>query len=1411
MFNFPIPEDFLTRIAKDRRVSDGELKALRLALEKQKSQEIADQLGISEAAARKRLGEVYKKFEIKGSGPGKLASLKLLIERQFKGNPGLAESGDHGQSHDKSHDIATSTTELKFDKAPISHIGDRPYWQDVPTLNLFEGRERPLASLSEWISGPAGSPKLLAICGMGGIGKTYLALKLVETLRGRFNKTIWITLRSSQQPAELLAELLIKLQSPLDKSIDKSIDKVVSSIDISNIDIPNTDISNTDISNTDILNKDNLEPSDSHQKTTDHLNRQPSAASLQLLIQKVVELMAQQRCLIVLDGFETVFRSYSQDLEQGFSSANSGTEGIASKTFVGLPASALYADKTPTFDANRQQQASLYKEGFAAYGSLLEAIKQRARQPPYREGSCVVLTSREKPKELYTRAIEESKVRLYTLEGLKKSESKALLTRLRLTGTAAEYEQMINRYDGHPMALRLAANTVKDFFFGSIHSFLDQKISVFDDLNRVIKAQFQRLPPIEQEVMYWLAINHRPCSLKELEADIVTHEHKRELLYTLQSLERRSLIQFKAAEQAAEGVLFHLHPIVAEYILDRFVRAVFQDVIRGKLEFFNNYALMKADAADELREFQLEKVVYPLLSRLQNFYGAIGEVDSYLTERLGAFRAQNAHRLGYAGGNFVNLLVQLSQGQQLLNKDFSEMTIWQADLQAVQLREVSFNRCNIDRSVFTETLSDVMAIAHSHTPLTPLLLAGDAHGVVHLWRTEALDLASGQKFAEWVAHSGWVRAIAFVPNQPLVVTGSDDNTLKLWRLPVSDRQPPRPVLVWQHSTNDWIYAVALSPDGSLIASGGDAPLALYRTGDAQPIFPRPQCPANQTDSIAGDAAQQGVIAPVQPKSSRQKRTRSLAFSSDGQWLASSGNDCTVYLWATADLLDLAATPEPIKLMGHTASVYAVCFSPDAQQLISAGEDSTIRVWDVGNKTCQKVLDRHSDRIRSLAVSPDGRFLASGGDDCQVILWDLSSLKHIQDLSTDRSRIWSVAFQQQKDKLLLSAGGDRQTLKLWQVSLQGDATDEHLAEMSQDEREPQSSPQIQPMRTYRGYAGGIRAIAFLGHSRLVGGGDRRDLSVWDSETGATKASLALHQGRIWAIAVDSQNTRIASASDDHTVRLWDTATGQCLTTLSGHSDWVRTVAFSPQGRFLASGGDDGVIRIWNTASGFCLATLKQPSQWIRSVSFSPTNSRYLISGGEDQIVRRWDRKENQFEALAQHDHRICSVAYSPNGKLIASGSDDATVILWDVDTAEIIHRFKRADLGIKAVAFSPSGQYLAAGGDDHLVYIWDLSQPNPEKHCYVLRPQDYTGLAGGIRAIAFSPDSRYIVSGGLDEMIRKGDLNQIENPSQRILKPLIERDRPYEKTKIKGIKGLSNLQMENLLTLGAINRTTSLLL
>jgi WD40 repeat protein len=229
----------------------------------------------------------------------------------------------------------------------------------------------------------------------------------------------------------------------------------------------------------------------------------------------------------------------------------------------------------------------------------------------------------------------------------------------------------------------------------------------------------------------------------------------------------------------------------------------------------------------------------------------------------------------------------------------------------------------------------------------------------------------------------------------------------------------------------------------------------------------------------------------------------------------------------------------------------------------------------------------------------------------------------------------------------------------------------------------------------------------------------------------------HGRPVNAIAYSPDGRTLISGCDDHLVRLWDAASGKELRRFRGHSYRVVAVAFSPDGKAVASAapGGDQTIRLWETATG---KELWQTKGHALSLAFSP-DGKVLASGGLDKRIHLLDAATGKVQGqLRGHKQPITSVAFSPKADVLASASGDKMVRLWEVATGKELRQLSGHEDEVKAIAFSPDGKTLVSAGDDQVIVLWDVD--SGKEH------QRLRGHHWSVSSVAFSPDGKTLASG-----------------------------------------------------------------
>jgi WD40 repeat protein/serine/threonine protein kinase len=523
------------------------------------------------------------------------------------------------------------------------------------------------------------------------------------------------------------------------------------------------------------------------------------------------------------------------------------------------------------------------------------------------------------------------------------------------------------------------------------------------------------------------------------------------------------------------------------------------------------------------------------------------------------------------------------------------------------------------------------------------------------------------------------------------------------------------------------------------------------------------------------------LCKVEPLVLRDKaEVNGVAFSPDGELLASAGGDGAVKVWNSR-------TGEVIRILdkAHSGPVYSVAFHPDGKHLASRGADQQVKVsdWTTGREVFTWPCDaiRKYGTAYTVAFSPNGRQLAAGSDGA-VSVWDWKNRQPLRSLPGHNFHSIPVAFSGDGR---LATGAYREGLKLWDpetglllrtidahrhpVSALAFSPDgERLASACYDRTVKLSEATTgKLLHTFDLHIGNVECVAYSPDGRrLASSGEDKTVRIWDPTTGREVLGLRGHTGRCGCVAF-SPDGRLASASTDGTIRLWDATPlggneGQEILTFTEHGDEIRSVAFT-DGQRIASAGYDGLVKVWNAQTGGVSAEFSGHGDLsghrvvIFCVAWHPKG--HLIASAGLDAVKVWDaRTEREVFKLPAGQRTIAlpydAVAFSPDGRYLVTGKIDGAVQVWDAGTGQEVRTLDLHSLEIRGVVFSPDGKHLASASGDGKVKLWDatrLDQKQDARHTLSTR------VPGPSVNVAFSPDGRQLATGGEENTVKIWDV------------------------------------------------------
>jgi hypothetical protein len=373
-------------------------------------------------------------------------------------------------------------------------------WGETPTIRTLMGRQEEISALRKLVLSER--KKLVCIFGMGGIGKTSLAALLAHDVAPLFDFVFWYSLKNAPPLKAVLGDC-INFFSRFQQSPDE-----------------------------------------------DNTDKQ---------ISKLIDLLRQNKCLLIFDNFDSVYEPKHQ-----------------------------IADRA----------------GNEIYGEVLNRLGE------YDHDSVILLTSREKPLEIGLMEGLDGPACSFGLLGLSVSAGRSLLIQKSITGEDTDWVNLIDLYSGNPLALIIVAETIRELYDGQIKQFLKQGVIIFDQIQKLLEDQFNRLSNVEQSTLYWLSINREPVGADDLFQDFVTPILKQDFFVSLQHLKRRALI-----EQVEKK--FALQNVILEFLTGRYLDTLTNEIIGGNLNLFSQFSLIKLNSKDYVRQGQVRLIIKPLMTLLQ--------------------------------------------------------------------------------------------------------------------------------------------------------------------------------------------------------------------------------------------------------------------------------------------------------------------------------------------------------------------------------------------------------------------------------------------------------------------------------------------------------------------------------------------------------------------------------------------------------------------------------------------------------------------------------------------------------------------------------------------------------------------------------------------------------------------------
>jgi WD40 repeat protein len=484
--------------------------------------------------------------------------------------------------------------------------------------------------------------------------------------------------------------------------------------------------------------------------------------------------------------------------------------------------------------------------------------------------------------------------------------------------------------------------------------------------------------------------------------------------------------------------------------------------------------------------------------------------------------------------------------------------------------------------------------------------------------------------------------------------------------------------------------------------------------------------------LDAETAEELVVFPA-----HADRVNVTRFSDDGTRLLVGSGDGAVSIWdVVASTRD--GNPERLASFSTAAALapghelYEAEFDEDGSRVALAMGDGLVQLWELLPMPVLRhtLAGGQTGQIERLSFNADGSLLAAGGQDVTVAVWETEQGRLQYTLIGHQALVNDLTFS--PNGQTLATGGADGTARIWDTN-------------------PASGGEI--AHFVAGVQGIVMDLELNPNGRTLAiGSNAGPVVLLDAQTGTQVMVLGGEPGTgIYRVSFHPEGRHLATAGEDNTIRIWNLETGEIELAWSGHEegnvgnlfDGTLAVAYSPDGTRLATAGADGLGKVWDAATGDELLVLAGHTDGLTNIAYSPDGRLIATSSDlEDQSVKVWDAQTGaEVYSLAGHPVRVWALAFSPDSRLLATGGFQGVVKLWDLDTGAEFFTLPSQVGTVASIRFTPDGERLITGGGD-AVRVWDVTAGT-----------ELLTIANGSHTLELSGDGRqlYAVGGSLPSL------------------------------------------------------------